>query len=37
MRSRMAFRFEEGAPLVDAQSFDEDVVPTFKFGSEKKS
>jgi hypothetical protein len=36
MRSRMAFRFEPSAAFAEAQSFDEDVVPTLKFGSDKK-
>lgn len=35
MRSRMAFRFEPGSEFAEAKSFDEDIVPTFEFGSGK--
>lgn len=35
MRSRLCFRFAPGEEFVDAKSYDEDVVPTLKFGKEK--
>ena len=31
MRSRLMFQFEPSGPFVRAKSFDEDIVPTFKF------
>lgn len=34
MRSRLLFRFGPDESFVAARSFDEDVVPTFKFGKE---
>lgn len=37
MRSRLCFRFGPDEPFVDAKSYDEDVVPTLKFGKEKAS
>lgn len=37
MRSRLAFRFSDESGFTEAQSFDEDIVPTFKFGIERKS
>lgn len=36
MRSRLQFRFAPEEKFVDARSFDEDVMPTFKFGKEGK-
>jgi hypothetical protein len=35
MRSRMLFQFGPNEPWVEAKSFDEDVMPTFKFGKDK--
>lgn len=34
--SRMLFRFSPDGPWVQAKSFDEDMLPTFKFGKEEK-
>ncbi len=36
MNSRLCFRFGPDEAFVDAKSYDEDVVPTLKFGKEKK-
>lgn len=36
MRSRLMFQFAPGAAFEEARSFDEDVVPTFKFGKESR-
>lgn len=35
MRSRLCFRFGPEEVFVDAKSYDEDVVPTLKFGKEQ--
>lgn len=34
--SRLLFRFSENENFTEAESFDEDVLPTFKFGKENK-
>lgn len=36
MNSRLCFRFASDEAFVEAKSYDEDVVPTLKFGKEKK-
>jgi hypothetical protein len=36
MRSRLCFRFAPDAEFTAAESFDEDVVPTFEFSGRKK-
>ncbi len=36
MRSRLCFQFEPDGPFIEAKSFDEDVVPTLKYGKEQK-
>lgn len=36
MRSRMQFRFEPAGEWYTADSYDEDIVPTLKFGKEGK-
>jgi hypothetical protein len=36
MRSRLCFRFAPNEAFRPAESFDEDVVPTFEFGEGKK-
>ena len=33
--SRMLFRFSPEGPWVQAKSFDEDLLPTFRYGKEK--
>ena len=35
-RSRMMFQFSVDGPWVVARSFEEDRLPTYKFGEEKK-
>ena len=34
-RSRMLFQFDLNGPWVEAKSFDEDILPKYKFGKEK--
>jgi hypothetical protein len=36
MRSRLLFRFAPGDEFQRAESFDEDIVPTFEFGDGRK-
>lgn len=36
LRSRMLFQFEPNGPWYQAESYDEDIVPTLKFGKEQK-
>jgi hypothetical protein len=34
-KSRMLFQFQPNGPWVEAKSFEEDVLPRYKFGKEK--